>query len=890
MIGTTVSHYRVLNKLGSGGMGVVFEAEDLSLGRHVALKFLPENMEADEAALERLQREARSASALNHENICTIYEVGQHEHRHFIAMELLHGDTLEARLQRGPMKMETVIDLATQVADALDAAHQRGIIHRDIKPANLFVTTRDRVKVLDFGLAKAAYEARLSAQTVGVTTAADPRLTSPGTAVGTVAYMSPEQARGEELDPRTDLFSFGTVLYQMATGALPFDGKTSAVIFNAILAKDPQPPTSINPELPAKLEEIISKALEKDRDMRYQTAAEMRGDLKRLKRDSGSGKTQSASFATASGSAYASPSSASVPLAAPPATKRRNMLPLAAIALVVLAAVGYAGYHFGLWGKQVRQFNLQSMTVTRLTDNGKVIDAAMSPDGKWLAYVRRDNERSLWVKQIATGSDVQVLPPRPGFYGGLQFSEDGNFLYFNHITPEESSYNLFVIPSLGGSPRKIASNIEVGTTVSPDGKHIAYTRLDAAKGRQELAVADLDGSNPRVLDSTQISMSYIQNSTLGFSPDGKLLVAAANNGTESEGALVVVPVAGGTVKRIPTNGTPSNPHWLPDLSGIIFIESDPQSISRSQLIAITYPDAKRTRLTNDLNTYISLSLPSDGNSFASLQSASTRQVQLGDSNGTSFASSVPGSDAAIISWVGNDLLVMEDMQKRIFVMGLDGSNRVEIAPNDRKKTGVGGCGNYVVYGTEANKGELIRVDSSGANPKKLLTGLLGGGTCSPDGKWIVIFGEFDGQLKLLRGSIDGGEFTAIATGTYFAPAYSMDGKYLAYESLETINGARKLFINIVPPLGGEVLKRVEVKRLIEGDSKWAPDNSSLVARYRDGNIDNLYLIPIDGSAPHKLTNFTSDHIESFAFSPDGKHLAISRGNEITDVLLFTNFR
>jgi eukaryotic-like serine/threonine-protein kinase len=892
--GGTISHYRVLEKLGGGGMGVVYKAEDAELGRFVALKFLPEGVARDPQALERFRREARAASALNHPNIGTIYEIAQQDGHPFIVMEFLEGSTLKHRIAGRPLELELLLDLAIEIADALDVAHAKGIIHRDIKPANIFVTSRGHAKVLDFGLAKVTLADAVSG--VGdrtATLAADSvHLTSPGTALGTVLYMSPEQVLGKELDARSDLFSFSGVLYEMATGILPFKGDTSGAIFDEILHKDPVDPVRLNTAVPAELAQVIHKGMEKDRDLRYQSAAEMRADLKRLKRDTSSGRVNVGSGshrdAAASGS-IATPAapSGSTSIAAPPA-KRSLWKPILAAAIVVLAIAAFGAYKIM---SRPHAFNLQDMQITKLTDGGNAANVAISPDGREIVYVLVNGEKqSLWVRNVPTKSDVQVLPPGAVVFNALNFSPDGNYIYFGRASNAADSADLYIMPVLGGAPRLLIRNVNTPLSFSPDGKQFSFLRGGASSGGVQVCIANSDGSGDRLLASLPPGPFY---AGAAWSPDGKTLVSSAVQlGKQIEFVLAAIQVADGQLSNLySTNEETGRPVWMPDGDSLIVPMGSITADSR-QLWIVSFPAGARRRFTNDLANYGRLiDITHDGKTLAAIQESRISHIWTASQGQAAPANQITSGEAQDlrVSSGPNRKLLVRTHGTNLALINPDGSQRTPLLPEAHNVGSFSSCADrYVVFDSiPASQVAVWRTEADGSNPTKLADDAVFP-DCSRDGKWLVYSNAFG--TKFFRLPIEGGTPTEISvTHQNGDPMLriSPDGNWIAYLYEEARPAQEQ--IAIIPATGGAPVHLFPLPE-DTNEFRWSPDGKGVQFVLTHDGAANLWEQPVAGGPRRQLTNFTSGLIFDFDWSRDGKQLYLAKGEINSDVILISNFR
>jgi Tol biopolymer transport system component len=879
-------------------MGEVYLAQDTRLDRKVALKLLSAQFAKDAERILRFTQEARAASALNHPNIITIYDIGESGDVPYIATEFIDGETLRQKIDAGPLTLPQALDYAIQTGSALAAAHQAGIIHRDIKPENIMIRADGYVKVVDFGLAKLAE--RPSNPEDSGTVLMSPALTTYGTVMGTAQYMSPEQARGQTVDARSDIFSLGIVLYEMIAGHAPFGGETTSHQIVAILEKAPPPLTGIA-NIPPDLENVVAKALAKDAGQRYQTCAELVADLKEIRRwlDLEASLQDSNVSGRLSRSGALSRVSGPVPAAAPAAPEARSARRRMWLAFPIAAALALAGW-FAVTRLSHPAVPFQNYALEEITDSGKVGDAVISPDGRYVVFTQSERgETSLHIRQVVAGSTLQIQPASKQRYSGLAFSPDGNYLFFTRREPGTVVSALYRISSLGGEPAKILDGVFSAVSFSPDGQRMTYLGLDRSLSETQVVTARLDGSDPRKLKSVKAPSLVTADPV--WSPDGKsIAVGMSTPGAQGyRAAPVLVPANGGAERSLgPARWSGIlNLAWTPDSSAILLIGATPGIATATQIWHVPASGAEPHAVTNDVNIYTSLSSTADGKTLVAVKRAVLSGLFVIDLKDPAAVQQVAGigpyyAGALGLAWSpdgkiaytaksgsGLDLWIREASESST-PKRLTSDNA--FATNPRLTAD----GKQLFFTSNRTTGviHVWMLDIPTATYRQITTGdgeALGSVTA--DGQ-TVFHVSAGGKPGIFKTSVNGGGSTQVTARRTGAPSVSPDGRQLAFLFVDE-SAARRARLAIMPAAGGEFAKVFDYGAPSAASPSWTPDGSALTYTASVAGAAQIWLQPVDGTPAHQVTKFTSDSIFSWAWSSDGKRLALSRGNTISDAVL-----
>jgi eukaryotic-like serine/threonine-protein kinase len=869
--GQVVGHYTIIEPLGKGGMGEVFVAEDTRLNRRVALKVLPEILASDPAARQRFEREAQAVAALNHPGIVTIHSVEEIGGRLFITMELVDGKPLNEMLPRGGLPLDRLLRIGIEVADAMAAAQQRGITHRDIKPANIVVTPGGHAKVLDFGLAK-VHEAEAAQAHDDVTRMSTKSgLTGEGRIIGTVAYMSPEQAEGKPVDPRSDIFSLGVVLHEMATGQRPFKGDTNVSVISSIIKDTPTPITDTNPNLPGDLARIVRRCLAKDPERRYQTAADLRNELEELKQD------------TASGTVAIDR----------PSPKTRSRLALAAMLAGLVAVALGAWVVFGNRPTGPQGTDAFAIgTIARVTTTGSAFLAAISPDGKYIVHVKGEpGGVGLWMRQTAAASDVRIVPPEDVRFDGLAFSPDGNFVYYSFYPAGGSGIaSLYRVPVLGGAPTKLVEDIDTPVTFSPDGRRFAFMRASMTRGTTELILADVDGRNSRALGIAPEGDKF-QSEGLSWSPDGRRILASATT-TRPRAPIVIyaVDVESGKADAVGEPwGFARELQWVPDGHSFLVTGVDFSGLAQPQIWQVTYPAGQRSRVTNDLNAYVGVSLSADGRSLATVQTETTASVYVADAPDKE-PRRVPASKGRSqdglggVAWLPDGRVVYTSIgsgMPELWICDADGNNARQLAslagPSSFPRSAPDG--RWIYFTSFGNQGiAIFRIAPDGSGLQQLTTDDdARNAVVSEDGRTLYYTAMRSGSPRLMKMPADGGAGQAVSDQFFRVLDISPDGTKLLGNTWS--DAARRA----VPAVLTVADATITPLPALPGNVGFRADGGFLSSRRVRGK-SVVTEISAEGVPGKALTAPHEELILSGAVSRDGR-IAFARGSSASDVVL-----
>lgn len=908
-----VGRYRIISKIGSGGMGEVFLAEDTKLGREVALKTLPADVASDAERMHRFISEAKTASSLNHPNIITIFEINDESDVPYIAMEHVRGETLARAIRSKKLDLAKIMDVALQVSGALAAAHEAGVVHRDIKPDNIIIRTDGLLKVLDFGLAKLTENDGNSdpeAETVA-------HRTNPGMIIGTASFMSPEQARGKDVDARSDIFSFGTVLYQMVAGKLPFTGENYVDVIASILYKEPVPITQIAPDTPHDIQAIIRKCLRKNRDERFQTVRELLADIKEICAELGvqTSSAQRVAMVSDPGTLRVTDDTITRPVE----TERHSGYTTGSISHILFDGVRQHPIRSGLSGVLLVGALLAgaygvsrisgtaadgtaflSMRFDKATTGGNVASekVAISPDGKYVVYVASEHgKESLWLKQAATQTNILTAAASDSGYIGLTYSRDGTYLYYvTELVGGTTVLNQ--MPVLGGTSRKLLTDISSSVAFSQDGRQMSFVR-----GSTSLMAANADGGDLRLLAEAENGEKWLLSS---WSPDGQNLVAAVYSPVDSYCHLVELPASGGAARRLPTPPwlRISGLAWSPDQENIFVVGRDPET-ELSQVWHVSYPEGAVRRVTNDLANYLGLSLASDGKTIATVHESRVANIWRFDPAENLPAvrlTSEIGRDEGMsgVAWLPNGRIVYTVRSRGsqdLWIADGDGGNNRQLTFNSRSNFSpvASPDGKTIVFvSTRGGDPDLWAMDANGENVRQLTDhpGIEVEPDITPDGKFVVYgVNGLDNRNSLWKVRLAGGSPIMLTeTGNAAGrPKISPDGRYIAFElGLNPDEAVGKLAIIGID--GGETRQIFDLPQVLRSRSfHWSPDGKSIIYVDTRDTVDNLWSQPLPSGPARQLTDFRSDRIYRFDIAASDGRITMSRGNQTSDVIRITGF-